>query len=761
MAKEGRLGSTPSLRTPKITRHSLVRLLPKSETDKFWEEKTLTADKRTLRVLSVLHHTPVVDGDVIDRLQPFFEPILLEQSGALFDAGAFANEIRARYGWAFSEDMAAELCPRFVRAGWLEAVVENGDQSAYRVKSFEPTSNEDSASSPEIGELADSFTAFCKSLSPLLCADLSPEEALENLSSWAANLDRYDPKSLVEEARTLKDPSTGTISLLEQTPEALDGLEADERFLCARFTQELSAKNSPLLDTLARVAELGFLVDLIEDFQKPPNLPKKVDLIVYLDSRIALSLLSVSGEKAAANSQELLAALLKAGVSVRVFQTTMNEMQTALKEVLKRPPTDRHGPTHEAIIRGETNESYATEVAKAPKHFLEQIKVKVDPMSTRPTAKQLELFSADDVDSFYSRVNWNVTKDQQRQHEADVFAQITRKRGGNTSEDILRAKYLFATDNPKFWALARRYSLEHSILGESDVPQVISVRHLALSLWLSTGFADASELSKRQLLAAAEKVLTVRKDIVADAVRRLGDLNETTREQFATLVGSPSARRVFMDATLNSRKISAPNEIEGVLQAMKDTLVADEKARSEAEKESIQKAERAKLDQAKRAERAAKARAETANEAFQGEVARQTAYHADQVDFVQQFSPWLSWLIILVAYLCALGLTALLVFQLFEGPSQGVALLVGCLITAALTTSGLFGWRLPLAVAHKAVMVRIGRAFLVLRGAETRYAALQWDDYKLHSKPTDNGSPSNEAPSQQNEAPSQQDDMFL
>lgn len=693
----------------------------------------LAADKRALRIMSVLHHTPIVDGDVIDRLQPLFEPVLLDQAGSMFDPGAFAKELQARYGWAFSADMAAELCPRFERSGWLEEMVQNGENAAYRVSLDSPHSAAAGAQSEDIEELADEFAKFCRDLSPLLASKITPESALESLTSWVANLERYDAASLVAEARAVKDPETGQLTFREQTPKSLDQLDADQRYLCARFTQKLDADRSPLLETLARVAELGFLVDLIEDFQRPTNKPDRTDLIVYLDSRIALSLLGVSGKNAAQSARDLVMSLKNSGLQVRVFQTTVDEMQVALRAVLERQPIDREGPTHEAILRGETHEAYVIEVSQSTEYFLGEYDVRVDPMSARPTDRDLEIFSEDDKADFYSRVNWNVTKDVQRQHEADVFTQIMRKRAGRKTEEVLNSRFIFITDNPKFWSLARRYCIENRYISRNEVPPVVSHRHFALSLWLVTGFAEIDDVPKRQLLAAAEKVLTVRSDIVSDAVRRLGEMSEEMRDQFSALVTSPGSRRILMDATLNSRKLSAPDELVGVLADMKAELISKQAEASEKEIQEIRLNAKRRQQQALKRAQEANEKAKGAEAALASEVMRQREYHEKQLSSVNLISSWVKWGVVSVVYAAVIFVTSLLAVNIFSGDTYLIVSSVAILIVGAITTMGLLGFKLSLPLLHKGIMLSIARAYLSLRGAQTVYASVHWEQFELKS----------------------------
>lgn len=693
----------------------------------------MAADKRALRIMSVLHHTPIVDGDVIDRLQPLFEPVLLDQAGSMFDPGAFAKELQARYGWAFSADMAAELCPRFERSGWLEAIVQNGENAAYRVSLDSPLSAAEGAQSEDIEELADEFAKFCRDLSPLLASKITPEVALERLTSWVANLERYDAASLVAEARAVKDPETGQLTYREQNPKSLDQLDADQRYLCARFTQKLDAEKSPLLETLARVAELGFLVDLIEDFQRPTNKPDRTDLIVYLDSRIALSLLGVSGKNAAQSARDLVTSLKKSGLHVRVFQTTVDEMQAALRAVLDRLPIDREGPTHEAILRGETLEAYVNEVSQSTEHFLGEYDVRVDPMTARPTERDLEIFSEEDNSDFYSRVNWNITKELQRQHEADVFTQIMRKRAARKSGEILHARFIFITDNPKFWSLARRYCIENRYINRNEVPPVVSYRHFALSLWLATGFAEINDVPKRQLLAAAEKVLTVRSDIVSDAVRRLGEMSEEMRDQFSALVGSPGSRRVLMDATLNSRKLSSPDELVGVLEDMKTELISKQTEASEKKIQKVKSDSNKRQQQALKEALEAREQAKNAEAVLAAEIMRQRDYHEKQLSSVNRISSWVKWSVVFVVYAVVIFITYLLASNLFSGHTYLIVLIAAIMVMGAITTMGLLGINISLPFLHKGIMLSIARTYLSLRGAQTDYASLHWEDFELKS----------------------------
>jgi hypothetical protein len=76
--------------------------------------------RRALRVYTALSALQPGQLDVLDALLPFFEPVLEVMDGKLFEPRLFALGVQKLYRWRFKSDIATQLIPRLVKAGYLE-----------------------------------------------------------------------------------------------------------------------------------------------------------------------------------------------------------------------------------------------------------------------------------------------------------------------------------------------------------------------------------------------------------------------------------------------------------------------------------------------------------------------------------------------------------------------------------------------------------------------------------------------------------------
>ena len=160
----------------------------------------------------------------------------------------------------------------------------------------------------------------------------------------------------------------GTMRTVVEVPN-ITSLTDEERFLCARFVQRELRKGGSTSETLARIASIGLLTEVVQDFVRPTDAVKHTDLVVYLDGPIALEFLGVSGRAARENTVPVVKELKRIKAQVRIFAQSLDEMRTALYAVLQSPqPT---GPTAQALARGEVLREYVSRIANDPTQFLE------------------------------------------------------------------------------------------------------------------------------------------------------------------------------------------------------------------------------------------------------------------------------------------------------------------------------------------------------------------------------------------------------
>jgi hypothetical protein len=273
--------------------------------------------QRTLRVFAVLEHYRAGSDDILDALLPFFEPIVAELNGSMFDPGVFAARVHEAYRWNFTRDIAEEFIPRFEMRQWVKKIAAGAQDAAYQIcydgSGAGGGGQAEAAIGRDLSEIAKEFRAFVIEISPLTTFDRSEVELSDLLVEWLISIDAYTEDVLHQRAiqATLTE---GRMGLTVELPDP-SGLTSEERYLCARFVKHLFNANSTHIQSLCKLASVGLLTEVIQDFRKPITRVDQITLTIYLDAPVALDLLGTSGEAAAQNIRPILSKLAEIGAS--------------------------------------------------------------------------------------------------------------------------------------------------------------------------------------------------------------------------------------------------------------------------------------------------------------------------------------------------------------------------------------------------------------------------------------------------------------
>lgn len=378
-------------------------------------------------------------------------------------------------------------------------------------------------------------------------------------------------------------------------------------FLCARFVAHAINSDPDASETLARIASIGLLTEVVQDFVKPNTPVETSNLIVYLDAPVAMELLGVSGRAARENIEPAVAELKRIGASVRIFGQSVEEIKRNLRAVLgNQRPT---GPTAQALAKGEVLIEYATEVAADPEKFLEQLGIRVAYRKLEQNPAEHAYFTGEQRDEIYGALIFQQNLNA-RNHDTDVTTLIVRQRGGHEDRDIFRSRFLLMTRNGLLAQLVRRKCVELGVMSPKSIPPVVHRRVLTATMWLRTGLrAGDLEVPKRLLLANCERVLAIRPNVV-DHVKRLTDAlgDEEKVRQLDVLVKEHRSAQMLMDKTLGAPSVVNESNVGELLTEMLHPYIEEERQKSdkalrdatEAGEKKVGKV-RVELEEAKRA----------------------------------------------------------------------------------------------------------------------------------------------------------------
>ena len=344
--------------------------------------------------------------------------------------------------------------------------------------------------------------------------------------------------------------------------------------MCAKFVTAISKTRPEYVEHLSRLASIGLLTEVVDDFIKPTQPAVKSDLIIALDAPIALDLLGCSGHTIKDDLKILYEALTTIGCAFVVFPITCQEMAHNLQAMLGLPPNKRHGLTHAAICKGEIREDYVESVARDPVAALKRAGVQLRSANLDYLPSSHVYFNDKRHDDFFSEVTW-VEDYEPREHDATCMTLIMRLRATRHSSDALRCGYVFMTRNPQFVERSREYCLKERLINALQQGPLIHQCDLFTVAWLRTGLGIQDIVPRGHLLATCDRVLQVRTEVRNAVAARLRQIKPDELEQFEVLLADHRCLQTLADQTLNNEKEVTTKNVGKILEMMRKSMVSD------------------------------------------------------------------------------------------------------------------------------------------------------------------------------------------
>ncbi len=551
--------------------------------------------RRALRVYAALSELRRNDEDVLDAVIPFFEPILEVMNGRLFDPRLFALGVQRLYRWRFTKDIAEQFIPRLQAKGLLHRS-GRGLEAVYTVRFAPEDAPEALPISQVLNRIIDEFETFPPRVTDLLSYSRTRDELTDLLIRFLVSLDAYGEVAFAQEVQRLQLGSEEA-TVLTHLEEGGPPLTPNDRYMCARFVQHICRERPDYVSHLARLASIGLLTEVVEDFLKPVQTEQRVDLKVVVDAPLALDFLGCSGG--------------------------------ALKDDVRRPPHRRHGYTHEAMARGEVMPDFVRAIAQDPENALEHAGIRVKPLSLEQYPNSHVYFDQSHYEDFFESVNW-VQDIAPREHDATCLALLMRLRAGRHHSDLFRCGYIFVTRNPTFVRASRSYCLANRLITSVQQGPVIHQRQLATMAWLRTGLGAAEQIPRSHLLATCDRVLRVRMEVTDAVAAKLRQVTPERLEQFELLLLDHRSVRRLADETLNDEHVVTAENAERLLEAMRQAAIEEERQQFEARLRD----EREKHNQAQRKARAAARSAVTERDTALAIIAQRKAADNAKIDSI-------------------------------------------------------------------------------------------------------------------------------
>jgi hypothetical protein len=119
---------------------------------------------------------------------------------------------------------------------------------------------------------------------------LAQEKLGDMLVRFLISLDAYTNETIAAELKGAA--KNGELAALKDLEADVSVLNKSDTHVCARFVQQLSAKEPLLAENLCLFVSAGLLAELVEDFRKPATVETKSSTIFFLDGQCFWALLA-------------------------------------------------------------------------------------------------------------------------------------------------------------------------------------------------------------------------------------------------------------------------------------------------------------------------------------------------------------------------------------------------------------------------------------------------------------------------------------
>jgi hypothetical protein len=550
--------------------------------------------RTAVRVYGALSALGNGNGNVMESLLPFFVPILRKHVGEKLNPNVIAAEVRDTYKWNFNADLVEAFAPLLERQGHLVADIPGRNDTTYTVVAEDDGSDDGSSVSKELRDIAIQFKEFAESLSPLTAIPRDIEEFEDILVEWLLYVEAFSEKS-IEFTVGYKPDENGKLVKRLEIPRTTS-LRDEEQFLCARFVQHMIKEDQRGAEILARIASIGLITEVVQDFISPSTSVDKTNLAVYIDAPVAMELIGVSGAAAKDNVEPIINELIRMGASVRIFGQSIEEIKQNLGAVLRNPrPT---GPTAQAMLRREVLKEYVISASQNPENILEKLGVRPTYRTLEQTPSEHKFFTETDRQNLYGRLSY-AENFYARDHDADITTLTVRQRSGRTSSDLFQSHAVILTRNGLLAQIVRKQFQEMQNGATNLVPPIVHRRAFATAMWLRTGMGAADlNIPKRMLLANCERVLAIRPGVV-EAVKRLTDAmsDESKAQQLDLLISQDRSAQALMDKTLGLANVVTEENFPVLWQEMIHPHLEEEREKGKAALAAEKAAARKKIEE--------------------------------------------------------------------------------------------------------------------------------------------------------------------
>lgn len=364
------------------------------------------------------------------------------------------------------------------------------------------------------------------------------------------------------------------------------------QYLLSRFISEACKNRSRPYEFLVTIVKGRMLADVLY-YPMIGKVSQRFGRVsVYLDTTLLLRGLGFSDVHLQAPCKEMLEIMFKAGLSLRCFAHTYDEVVGILRRDAKQLQGDTIADTYGETLRYFLDEGYSTsDVELEIAHLQERlnslrIQVERKPKLEVPLGvdeKKLEDAILDSLHYWHARSLYR---------DIDSVTAVYRLRRGQLFAPLENCRAIFITTNiPLAWSCTKFFQEEY---GRSTTPVALPDHVITTLLWLKNP-SRLPDLPEKRIIADCYAAMNPSDKLwkkYATEIEKLRSHDKISHDDYYVLRSSMEARLALMDITSGDPDVFTQGTAKQVLQRAREGFVADERALREAAETRAASAER-------------------------------------------------------------------------------------------------------------------------------------------------------------------------
>jgi hypothetical protein len=471
-----------------------------------------------------------------DSLIPFILPAIAGKASTGFSSKELANDLVPLFGPDAAVPIAESMQDPLIENKYLERdrSVKDSVVYLYTQKANEiPVESSISTGERDLEDIMVALSDYI-SLTPLIPTLQIPNDQLrDQFVDWVTTL----------EISKLTDPvdfsSTNT------------NFHERLHLLFAAFVNWTSRERPNVFDKIARLAELGLVMDLLSELRVPTRRIKHVALAVVLDSRLLLELLGLYGEASQNAIKRLLELCKKYSVSVVTLAHLVDEVREIAYNANKDSEKAYPDSVNEAMQLHPKVKELVKQVFAGPDALIRGHQVTIFPYKHLHDYTAEQYFTDKDIKAFADALPYDPNKPNMARRDAWSLAYAVRRQNGAHTSNLYESKCVILTRSPGFVSTTRTYLRNECGYPSYAVAPVMELRHFSTMFMLSYGVDIGRPVIRSQLVAMCDRIISLSPDLLSKIRQVMTRWEKVPKDQIEAALENPIVLSELAVATAN------------------------------------------------------------------------------------------------------------------------------------------------------------------------------------------------------------------